>query len=97
MTKDNLLQIVQDAGFEIVDGNLRLYFDGDRILLKPNCMGTVADGIKAFAERITSKPPAIDLTDDEIAEAVGSPLDEVYLADFRAVINAFKEKNKWIS
>ena len=35
-----------------------------------------------------------DLTDDEIAEAVGSPLDEVYLADFRAVIAADREKNK---
>ena len=35
-----------------------------------------------------------DLTDDEIAQAVGSPLDEVYLADFRAVIAAYKEKNK---
>lgn len=35
-----------------------------------------------------------DLTDDEIAQAVGSPLDEVYLADFRAVIAKFKEKNR---
>ena len=35
-----------------------------------------------------------DLTDDEIAEAVGSPLDEVYLADFRAVIAADREKNR---
>ena len=35
-----------------------------------------------------------DLTDDEIAQAVGSPLDEVYLADFRAVIAADREKNK---
>jgi len=36
----------------------------------------------------------VDLTDDEIAQAVGSPLDEVYLADFRAVIAADREKNK---
>ena len=35
-----------------------------------------------------------DLTDDEIAQAVGSPLDEVYLADFRAVIAADRSKNK---
>lgn len=35
-----------------------------------------------------------DLTDEEIAQAVGSPLDEVYLADFRAVIAADMEKNK---
>ena len=32
--------------------------------------------------------------DDEIAKAVGSPLDEVYLADFRAVIAADRDKNK---
>ena len=36
----------------------------------------------------------VDLTDDEIAQAVGSLLDEVYLADFRAVIAADREKNK---
>ena len=35
----------------------------------------------------------VDLTDDEIALAVGSPIDEIYLADFRAVIAKFKEKN----
>ena len=35
----------------------------------------------------------VELTDDEIAQAVGSPLDEVYLADFRAVIAADRRKN----
>jgi len=35
----------------------------------------------------------VGLTDEEIAEAVGSPLDEVYLADFRKVIAKLKEKN----
>ena len=34
-----------------------------------------------------------DLTDEEIAQAVGSPLDEVYLADFRAVLHEFRRKN----
>ena len=33
------------------------------------------------------------LTDEEIAQAVGSPLDEVYLADFRKVIAKVYEKN----
>ena len=33
------------------------------------------------------------LTDDEIANAVGSPLDEVYLVDFYKVIAKLKEKN----
>ena len=35
----------------------------------------------------------VGLTDEEIAEAVGSPIDEVYLADFRKVIARLKEKN----
>jgi uncharacterized UBP type Zn finger protein len=35
----------------------------------------------------------VGLTDEEIAEAVGSPLDEVYLADFRKVEAKLKEKN----
>ena len=35
----------------------------------------------------------VELTDEEIAQAVGSPLDEVYLADFRSVIAKYKEKN----
>jgi len=35
----------------------------------------------------------VGLTDEEIANAVGSPLDEVYLTDFRKVIAKLKEKN----
>ena len=35
----------------------------------------------------------VGLTDDEIAQAVGSPIDEVYLVDFRKVIEKLKEKN----
>ena len=35
----------------------------------------------------------VGLTDVEIAQAVGSPLDEVYLADFYKVIAKLKEKN----
>jgi len=43
----------------------------------------------------TSPPKCewVDLTDEEIAESVGSPIDEVYLADFRKVIEKLKEKN----
>jgi transcription initiation factor IIE alpha subunit len=35
----------------------------------------------------------VRLTDKEIAKAVGSQIDEVYLADFRKVIAKLKEKN----
>jgi hypothetical protein len=35
----------------------------------------------------------VGLTDEEIAQVVGSPLDEVYLTDFRRVIAKLKERN----
>ena len=37
--------------------------------------------------------PWVSLTDEEIAYAVGSPIDEVYLADFRKVEAALRSKN----
>jgi hypothetical protein len=37
--------------------------------------------------------PWLGLTNEEIAQVVGSPLDEVYLSDFRRVIAKLKEKN----
>ena len=48
---------------------------------------------KLLAEKLASVRTK-DLTDEEIAQAVGSPLDEVYLADFRAVIAKDRELNK---
>jgi len=39
------------------------------------------------------KKPWVGLTDEEIAQVVGSPLDEVYLTDFRRVIAKLKESN----
>ena len=50
--------------------------------------------VERFAALVRAEREWVDLTDDEIAQAVGSPLDEVYIADFRAVITAFKEKQK---
>jgi len=41
----------------------------------------------------TTPPQRKPLTDEEIAEAVGDPLDSVYLADFRKVEAKLKEKN----
>ena len=38
--------------------------------------------------------PWVGLTDEEIAQAVGSPIDEVYLVDFRKVEAKLKERNK---
>jgi hypothetical protein len=44
-------------------------------------------------EREAIKRPWIGLTDEEIAQTVGSPIDEVYLADFHRVIEKLKSKN----
>jgi hypothetical protein len=35
----------------------------------------------------------VGLTDEEIAQTVGSPIDEVYLVDFRRVIEKLRSKN----
>ena len=57
------------------------------------------DPLRRFAElvaadeREANKHKWVSLTDKEIAETVGSPLDEVYLIDFRRVMKKLKEKN----
>ena len=54
MTQDEIIRMAREAGFEIVDGELRLYFDGSKVLLKPNYMGTVTDGLKEFAALVAA-------------------------------------------
>ena len=51
----------------------------------------LADDLQKFAE--VSVREWVELTDAEIAEAVGCPIDEVYLSDFRKVEAKIKEKN----
>lgn len=43
------LEMAKEAGFEIVEGTLNLYIIGNVVRLHPNKMGTVVDGLKAFA------------------------------------------------
>jgi hypothetical protein len=62
-----------------------------RVLAQPEQWDT-----SDMAYRPNSLPPShpwVSLTDAEIAETVGSPLDEVYLVDFRKVMEKLKEKN----
>ena len=54
MTQDEIIRMAREAGFEVVDGELRLYFDGSKALLKPNYMGTVVDGLKEFATLVAA-------------------------------------------
>ena len=145
MTQDEIIRMAREAGFEVVDGQLRLYFDGSKALLKPNYMGTIVDGLKEFAtivaahvrEKLAEQEPVAevivrplrgdqsqpttdikwlqkpttgklyaapartkDLTDDEIHDvfkSLGFSLADPRTEDFsvaRAVIAAYKEKNK---
>ena len=53
--------------------------------------------LETFAALVRAEREWVDLTDDEIANAMELPLDDitcVELEDARAVIAAFKEKNK---
>jgi hypothetical protein len=47
-------------------------------------------------DKLYTAPPKrewVGLTDEEIAQTVGSPIDEVYLVDFRRVIEKLRSKN----
>jgi hypothetical protein len=49
--------------------------------------------LHSFSIVPVAKREWVSLTDEEIAQVVGSPLDEVYLIDFRRVMKKLKEKN----
>ena len=78
---------------EPVAWTVRDYVDGFRYVSSTeNPSGTIA----GLSEPLYTAPPRkewVGLTDEEIAQTVGSPLDEVYLADFRRVIAKLKESN----
>ena len=59
-----------------------------------NCGVKTSDGYALYCVKC-SEPLRewLDLTDEEISQAVGSPLDEIYLTDFRKVIAKLKNKN----
>jgi len=86
----NELDVSKVTRLEVIDENGRSYTkyhisdvkfslqDDDRTL-------------KIFLE--VQKNDLVELTDEEIAQAVGSPIDEVYLSDFRKVLAKLKKKN----
>jgi DNA-directed RNA polymerase specialized sigma24 family protein len=51
------------------------------------------EGFKAGNALAPPKREWVGLTDEEIAQVVGSPIDEVYLADFHRVIEKLRSKN----
>ena len=58
-------------------------------------VANTADAINSLRQALAQpeQEPLVNLTDEEIADAVGSPIDEVYLADFRKVEAALRSKN----
>jgi hypothetical protein len=61
-------------------------------VMNENCK----DPLHRFAELVRQDEREriwVGLTDEEIAQTVGSPIDEVYLADFRKVIAKLIERN----
>ena len=71
MTQDEIIRMAREAGFEVVDGQLRLYFDGSKALLKPNYMGTIVDGLKEFAALVAAN-------EREKYKAMDKELSELY-------------------
>jgi hypothetical protein len=75
--KESTLQEISDFG----------HWDTSDMAHRPNGLAIDDDDIQEY------KKPWVGLTDEEIAQVVGSPLDEVYLTDFRRVIAKLKEKH----
>jgi hypothetical protein len=98
--KESTLQEISDIGQKIEQEPVA--WVRDLTSPQPHCVTSmkylsIADtdaGVK-YIPVYTAPPrkPWVGLTDKEIAEAVGSPLDEVYLSDFRRVEAKLKEKN----
>ena len=54
----NIIELAKKAGFEIVDGELRVYPVGDTILMRPNYIGTLTDGICNLVELVRAEVEA---------------------------------------
>lgn len=82
MTTDEIIRMARESGFEIVDGELRLYFNGSKALLKPNYMGTVVDGLKVFAALVAAhEREACAKVCDSYADRLEGMRDEDYQAE----------------
>ena len=50
-----VIELAKEAGFEIVDEELRVYPVGDTILMRPNYIGTLTDGICNLIELVRAE------------------------------------------
>jgi hypothetical protein len=55
LTDEEIKQCVIKAGFQFSGNDLVFYNTGNQLLLKPNYIGTIADGLKDFAEELLKK------------------------------------------
>jgi hypothetical protein len=77
----------EEEAWQQLEAKQNKKWDTSDMAHRPNGLAIDDDDIQKY------KKPWVGLTDEEIAQVVGSPLDEVYLTDFRRVIAKLKEKN----
>lgn len=97
MSNDEILALAATIGKEPSDAEMIAFARAieSRALTKQKAKWYY-EGLEAGLRKTLAKSPKrewVELTDEEIAQAVGSPLDEVYLADFRKVEDKLKVKN----
>ena len=88
-----LMQMPENKLWVGLDDNDFQYQTPQYVLTMKYAEAILKDKNKCTALCTLPEPKWVGLTDKEIAEVVGSPLDEVYLLDFRRVIEKLKEKN----
>ena len=86
MTQDEIIRMAREAGFGSLDDRLFLFGKNDVVSI---------DYLERFAALVAAHERTKDLTDDEIYEAFYScGFGATIAAGGRAVIAAYKEKNK---
>jgi hypothetical protein len=88
-----LMQMPKNKLWVGLDDNDFQYQTPQYVLTMKYAEAILRDKNKCTALCTSPEPKLVGLTDEEIAEVVGSPLDEVYLADFRKIEAALKSKN----
>ena len=86
----NIIELAKEAGFETKSFNS---IDPDEVVAGINHY-VITDALERFAALVRAEREWVDLTDDEIEEIGKSYFDEWSFGFARAVIAAFKEKNK---
>jgi hypothetical protein len=92
--EDMYKQFLRGSGFYLVEDKDDMSTKQENVYTSEECVHESDMAYRPNVLTIEQEKQWVGLTDEEIAETVGSPLDEVYLFDFRRVIAKLKEKNK---